>query len=374
MSQRIYCTISGHGFGHLAQMTALLNQLAKRLPDMQLRIVGAVPHDVVARLLQHVDFSMEYRALDVGLVQTDPMQVDLQANTRALRALHDNWEKHLEAEKRALADWKPDLLLANVPYLPFAAAADLGVPAVAAASLTWDAVLAAYFSLKDPEVLGWWQTMRQAYASATLALLLTPAITENSPFTQIKQINPLTTRGNRRRLPLRHALGINAEEDRPLILVTLGGIPTRNLPVDVLAQEKCFHWLLDLPLLPCHSGHLHRIAPLLSSWSFSDLAASVDGVVSKPGYGMAIAAATQQIPFLYLRRGTFPDEPPICDWLDQVGRCMMLKADDFYAGHWYEPLTELLNRPIPPAPPANGAEQGTEIIVKRFFAKEVGNI
>ena len=119
--------------------------------------------------------------------------------------------------------------------------------------------------------------------------------------------------------------------------------------------------------LPDHPGHLHSFDALLATWNFADLAASVDAIVSKPGYGMAIAAGTQQIPFLYVRRGLFPDESPICAWLAKWSCCQELESKDFYAGNWYEPLRVLLDRPLPARPQVNGAEQGTEIIAGRFF-------
>lgn len=365
MSYRIWCAISGHGFGHLGQVAALMGPLVKRLPGLQRHVVSALPQTVLTRLLDR-PFSSETRQQDVGLIQPDPMHVDLKATAQALRSLHGDWDSHLEREKRALAAWAPDLLLADIPYLPIAAAAALGIPTVAIASLSWDAVLSAYFSLEDPEVLGWWHAMRQAYAQTTLAFLPQPAILENTPFPQATLIQPITLPGHPRHKHLRHALGVADTDDRPLILVSLGGIPTKTLPVNALAQENRFHWLLDIPLTH-PSKHLHRMDALLSTWSFADLAASVDGIVSKPGYGMAIASAAQQIPFLYSRRGTFPDEPPICAWLDQVGRCMALEPKAFYAGDWYLPLRTLLDRTPPPPPLVNGAEQAAEKIIHHFF-------
>lgn len=365
MTFRLLCTISGHGFGHLSQVAPLLNRLAERVPGLQVGIVSALPHRLLSRLV-HVEFSLENRAQDVGLVQSDPMQVDRPGTARALRALHGAWDHRLEAEKRAMTAWQPDLLMTDIPYLPIAAAADLGVPSVAIASLSWDAVLAAYFSREDPEIEGWWQGMRQAYARTTLALMPTPAILEGTPFPHRQEINPLTTLGRRLRGSLRQTLQIPAEDDRPLILVTLGGIPARNLPVDALAREPRCHWLLDTPLSGDLPPHVHDMQAMLSGWVFADVTASVDGVVSKPGYGMAITAATRQIPFLYLRRGLFPDEPVICRWLERVGRCAELDATSFYAGAWYAPLRTLLDRPSPRPPPANGDEQGAAIVAERF--------
>lgn len=367
MSFRLLCTISGHGFGHLSQVAPLLHELAKRRPDLEMRVVTTLPHALLVRSLPD-GFSWECRSQDVGLVQADPMQVDRHGTAMALRSLHGAWQQRLDAEKQAMAAWQPDLLVADIPYLPIAAAADLGIPTLAIASLSWDAVLAAYFSRTDPEVASWWHDMRQAYACTTLALLPHPAIVAENPFPNTLCINPLTTLGQRRTAQLRQTLALSEEDKRALILVTMGGIPSHTLPIAALAQEKRFHWLIDIPTAADYPEHLHGLDQRLSRWSFADVAASVDGIVSKPGYGMAIAAMAQQIPFLYLRRGLFPDETVICPWLDREGRCAELSAAAFYSGNWYRSLRQQLDRPIPPPPLVNGAQQGAACIVERFMS------
>lgn len=366
---RLCCAVSGHGFGHVAQTAALVNRLAEQLPTLDLHIISPLPHPLLARLFR-VNFSRECRSQDVGLLQSDPMRVDLPATLQALRLLHDNWSHRLAAEVAALTAWKPDLLLADIPYLPIAAAAQLGISTVAIASLSWDAVLAAYCldatnGPIDPEIEGWWQTMREAYRCTTLALLPTPAILDNHPFPHATQIGPLVPLGQPCRAVLRQMLGLAVADERPLILVSLGGIPTRHMPLQALVQEEGFHWLLDLPL-PAHPGHLHSIPALLDRCSFADLSASVDGIVSKPGYGMAVAATVQQIPFLYTRRGVFPDEPPICSWMEAVGCALELTTAQFYSGDWATALRGLLARPTKAVLSAKGAEQGAASIMAQF--------
>ncbi|MEO5363828.1 MAG: hypothetical protein H7838_09435 [Magnetococcus sp. DMHC-8] len=383
MSHRLYCAISGHGFGHLAQTAALVNRLAEEWPDLTVHIVSPLPRTVLARMVWP-PFSLECRAQDVGLVQSDPMQIDQAATLHALRQLHDHWPQHMETEQASLAAWQPDLLLADIPYLPIAAAAALGIPSVAIASLSWDAVLAAYFfrgtipaatphGWVEPAAAHWWQTMRQAYGQTTLALLPTPAILDHHPFPRAEPINPLTSPGHRRRLALRQALGLAPGDERPLVLVSLGGIPGHRLPIHALRQEERCHWLLETAP-PDRPDHLHDTLTLLDGWSFADLSASVDGVVSKPGYGMAIAATVQQIPFLYRRRGLFPDEPPICQWIQETGRAQELTPEQFDTGQWFAPLRALLAQPVKTPPPANGAAQGAALIRRLLGGEGTGPV
>ncbi|MBF0623950.1 MAG: hypothetical protein HQL82_03990 [Magnetococcales bacterium] len=360
MSVRLWCAVTNHGFGHMAQLVPILRHLGHAVPGLELRLASALPRPVLERHLG-LPFLHDPEARDIGLVQIDPMTADLPATATAYRALHDQWPQRLEREKQAMADWRPHLLLANVPYLPLAAAGELDIPSVAVASLTWDRVLAACFPPGQAEVARWSADMRAAQARTTLALLPTPALPEPAfPHRQI--IPPLFTRGRDRGLELRRLLQWPSRPDRPLFLVSLGGIPHPRLPWDALASRRQCGWILDVePPNPVDNLFCWRRLP--GHWRFQDLMASVDGVVGKPGYGMSVEAVAHAVPFLYTRRYTFPDEDVICPWLNRYGRALELDKATFDAGHWLEPLAELRARPVPELPPLDGAEQAVKRIM-----------
>ncbi|MBF0164097.1 MAG: hypothetical protein HQM01_06230, partial [Magnetococcales bacterium] len=303
---------------------------------------------------------------DVGLIQSDPLEVDLAATRAALRALHADWPGRVAEERHRMAAWRPDLILGNIPYLSIQAGAELAIPTVALTSLTWDRVMAAYFQADDPEISAWCDTMRQAYGRASLALRATPALPDH-PFPEAVEIPPVTTLGINRRAELRWQLQIDRSDTRPLVLVTLGGIPAARLPVAALRAHRDFHWLIDRQFdHGDHACHLHPVNAI-KRWPFADLSASVDLIVSKPGYGMAVTAAAHGLPFAYVRRGTFPDEEPILSWCDQNNRIAEISREAFEAGRFPERLHELLARPAPPRPAIDGAEVGAKILLERYL-------
>ncbi|MBF0294139.1 MAG: hypothetical protein HQL96_03035 [Magnetococcales bacterium] len=359
--KRIWCAVSGHGFGHFSQVAPILNQLAQTLPDPEIHVTGGVPQELIARMLVR-PFTHDPHNRDVGLLQTDPLVVDRQATAEAVRRLHRDWPEKVAAEARLMAAWSPDLVLADIPYLSLAAARAVGVPSVAIASLTWDEVLAAYLP-DHPELGQWLALMRDAYAAATLALLVTPALPVH-PFPRSEIIPAITTPGVPHRARMRQVHDI--ADDRPVILVSLGGIPARTLPVDGLIRDTRFHWLLDVPC-PAGYDHVHPLR-ILPELPFHDLAASVDGIVSKPGYGMAIAATASQVPFVYVRRGVFPDEPPICAWIERHGRAMELDGDAWRRGEFGVALQRLMRLPVKPVPDVRGAMVAAGLCLDRFLS------
>ncbi|MBF0125581.1 MAG: hypothetical protein HQM02_00060 [Magnetococcales bacterium] len=360
MKKRIWCAVSGHGYGHFSQVAPILNLLARAIPDLRVHVTGGIPGALIARMLA-CPFTHDPENRDVGLVQSDPLEIDCPATAAAVGRLHREWSARVQAEAGRMADWSPDLVLANIPYLSLAASHLLGVPSVAISSLTWDEVLEVYLP-DHPDLPAWRDTMRAAYGTTTLALLATPALPRN-PFPVRETIPPVTTPGTPRPEALRQALGIR--DRRPVVLVTLGGIPAHCLPVDAMIGDARFHWLVDGPCVATHD-HLHPLAPM-PHLPFHDLTASVDGIISKPGYGMAIGATANQIPFLYVKRGLFPDEPPICAWIERHGRARELTGPEFRQGRFGTLMGRLMERPAKTPPDVQGATVAAGILLDRFL-------
>jgi hypothetical protein len=362
---RLWCAVSGHGFGHFSQVSPIINQLARQHSGLEIYIAAALPKQLLSTYID-IPFIHDDRPRDVCLVQPDPLSVDLAATRRAMRQLHNNWEENLALEREAMAAFRPDLLLADIPYLPIMVADSLDIPSVAVASLSWDHVIHAYYSMEEAEPKQWYQAMREAYAKTTVALLPEPAIIQDT-FPVFKTIPPLSIPAQARKELLRRELALSQNDNRPIALVSLGGIPANSIPIAALAEDERFHWLLDIPIPTNlqHKTHLHLSTKILN-WNFRDLSASVDGIVSKPGYGMAVASAMDGVPFLYVRRKIFPDEEPVGRWLDRHGRGAELDKQKFDSGDWADPLLRLMEKPLPAKPDFGGIAVAVEEI-NRFL-------
>src|SRR6185295_12737117 len=100
-------------------------------------------------------------------------------------------------------------------------------------------------------------------------------------------------------------------------------------------------------------------------FSFKTLLASVDVIMTKPGYGTIVEAVALQQPIVYIRRYNFVDEPPLVDYLHHYGRGVELSIDDFTQGHWERALRKIIELPMPTAhPPTTGATDAAKILAK----------
>nr|CRH06633.1 conserved protein of unknown function [Candidatus Magnetococcus massalia] len=359
---RIWCGISGHGMGHVGQvapvLTALQQQLAEQGETLEAHIHCQVPYARLQRKLGKLNWQHHEGQTDIGLIQHHPMVPDLAATERALNDACGQWPQRVTQLAARIAVIKPDLILADIPPMTLAAAKQLAIPTVALSSLSWEAIYADYFS-HSPYLQKWTNRLHQAYAEADLALLPEPAMGQRR-FSRSQRIPAILDRGEQAAGTLRARLGIATTDRRPLVLLSLGGIQAQALPLEPLTQADHLHFLVDAPNLPEHA-HIHGLAPL-SHWPFADIMASVDGVVGKPGYNMAVEAVAWDIPFFYSPRGHFADEPPIEAWLAEYGRAKCYDWGSLMGGEWLNAWQALISAPIKPRPAFNGAEVAARMI------------
>ncbi len=361
---RIHFTISSHGYGHLSQSAALIGELAKQLPDPVFRIQCNLPEKIIAERIGNIAFEHDKCSMDIGLIQKDPITPNLEATYRAYKALHDNYSERVTLESKEFKNWQPDLVISDIPYLPIAAASRAGIASIALASLTWDNIISRYFKLHNSYPKKWYTEARSSYGETDLALLPSPAMNGDC-FNNIKKIPPIAILG-KRQSNFRSTLNINTKDDRPLILCSFGGISGAKLPLSILRKEIDFHWLINIPEAST-SENIHNLETCIN-WPFKDIIASVDAVISKPGYGISVETAAHGLPIVFLRRGDFPDEPFIIKWLHKNARAKEISTNDWNTGGFVESLMDLISSPSNKSSQCNGAEVGASIIKNQLFS------
>ncbi len=305
--------LSYHGFGHIAQAAPVVNALAERVPGLRVTLRSGVPYGVLAQRF-HCNFTLISRALDFGMEMVDALAVNVEESAAAYRNFHRDWKGRVAREAEDMAALAPDLLFANVPYLSLAAAARAGIPSVAMCSLNW-ADIYAHYCHDRPEASEIHSQMLAAYNSATCFLRPLPAMPMEN-LANRRAIGPIAKLGRNRRAELDVRLGI-LPADR-LVLIAMGGIAFR-LPLDSWPRIPGVCWVVQSSWQVRHPDAVEMES---LDMDFTDVLASCDALLTKPGYGSFAEAACNGVPVLYLDRKDWPEAPYLVDWLKRRGRCM----------------------------------------------------
>lgn len=344
--KRLYISISHHGLGHLAQTAPVLYALRAQRPDIEFVVQSALPVAHLAARLQ-VPFVHRADAAETAFVMHDALRVDIPASRAAFASFHERLAQRVDGLVREWDRLQIDAVFSNVAYLPLLAAQRSGRPAWACCSLNWADIYAHYLGQDAIQ-----DTMATAYASASVFYQPEPSMAMDW-LPNRQPVGPLARHGQHRRQEIAAVLDIDAEAR--WWLVGMGGFGWQA-PPDFLPQRPGHYWLLPAdwpgPLRAdqrCFSAARH---------GFMDVLASCNGLLTKPGYGSFVEAATLGLDVLYLPRPDWPESPALTHWLHAHTRAAAISVSGGGVAAALHSIEAIPRRPIPCADGANAIADG----------------
>lgn len=364
---RVLVYLSGHGFGHAARTTQVVNALIEAAPFAEVHIRTTVPEWFLRASLR-APFALIPGATDTGVVQPDSLSIDESETAARAAAFYEQCTSHVTQEVRLIDALRPDVVVADIPPVAFAAATAAGVPSVAVSNFTWDWIYGG-FPAFDAQAPGVRDTIAQANAQATLALRLPfhggfdamPRVEDAPLVARRAAVAPDVTRA---RLGLR--------DERPLVLATFGG-HGGNVPLRGAADDGRFVVVAtDYEVGPDQAPHpnLHVVSAHVlkeQGLTYTDLLGACDVVATKLGYGIVSECLANGVPLLYTVRGRFVEQDVFERELPAVLSCRAIAPDALRAGRWGDDVEALLAQPTPAhTPRTDGARWIAERIVAEF--------
>jgi hypothetical protein len=355
--------VASHGWGHLSQTIPMVSALSARLPGLRTTVRTALPAPLVRARFEAVGLpAPEVSAddTDFGFVMHDALRVDDEASLARYRAMLAARDTLLDRERDALRALRADLVLANIGWLPIAAAASLGLPAFGACSLNWaDVLRARHPGRADVAAVADW--MHEAYSRADALFALEPGM----PFERFANrvpVPPIARRGAERREALREALGV--PRATCVMQVAFGGMP---LALDTAAWRLPRGWIAVVLTAGASEGPSARRADALG-WPYHDLLASCDLLIAKPGYGTFAEAGFAGRDTLAVPRGDWPEAPYLNAWLGRHARLEPICMEAVRAGRFEAAIETLRTRPARMPAHGDGAAVIADAIAARLGA------
>ncbi|MDD5611688.1 MAG: hypothetical protein PHF75_01460 [Gallionella sp.] len=173
-------------------------------------------------------------------------------------------------------------------------------------------------------------------------------------------VAPIADLGTNRRDALNRQLQLSGQEQ--LVLISMGGIASR-LPIEDWPRMAGVRYLVQASW---QADHPDAIVFDALPFSFSDLLASCDVLLCKPGYGSFVEASSCGVPLLYVGRPDWPESPALTDWLKQHGISREITPEAIAHGDFAAELQQLCsaNRPAPAIP--DGARQAAAWLANRI--------
>jgi hypothetical protein len=355
--------VSGHGFGHATRNAALIEALRRMSSDpLRIHVRSGAPDWIFGERDSHLSFSSA--SFDPGIVQSNALDVDLEATVRAHQRFLGSWATRLGEEAELLRHLAPRVVVSDIAPLAIGAAAAAGIPAVGVSNFSWDWILAGYAD-REPRLRPAIQRYAEAYGEAECVFRL-PMHGDLGAFPAIVDVPLLTRRSRLPRALARSRLGITGDEGLPVVLISFGG--SGGQPIVPLDGPDLAGMLFlasaDRPR--GFRGDWRRI-PNPTALPHEELVAACDVVIGKPGYSTVAEVLAHRTRFLYIPRAGYTEGPVLEAGLQRDGCARAIPRDDFFAGRWRGHLDALPAQPLPAQPPAaNGAEVIAAQLLERF--------
>lgn len=301
---RFFVDITAHGWGHLAQTAPIISTLRNRIDGAEFVVRSGLPRAIVEQrcgpLLRFYPSDTDF-----GVAMATPFVVDRDTTLERYTQLHASFSSTVSELAALIAKERCNMVLSNVGYLAIAAGRKANVPTVAISSLNWGDLFQFYCG-ENPSALEILRDIDRSYASADLFLRLVPGL----PMDRLQTMavsRPIANIGTARRSNLAQAMGASSE--LPIIVCAFGGMLPDKIPpfatngrsLTVIGPAT---WV-DQGVIPIDSIQM----------PYSDVLASADLVVTKPGYGIVSELGCLAKPSVMILRGDWPEQSSLLTWL-----------------------------------------------------------
>jgi hypothetical protein len=319
---RIVYYVTSHGFGHLNRAAA---------------VVDAMPSHVSILVKTHRDLFARWResarrpgellegVFDCGTVHPpgESSLVDPVATLAEYERVHAAAVERLDDEVEFLRRNSISAVVSDIAPLPLRIAREAGIPGIVVANFTWSDIFGKYVSGSSSAYREVLRQMFHEYSQAVLHLRAQPAI-ESHVTDSVCDVGLVTRRGRNRRSELVRELGL--PRGSRLVYMYIGRYGQNDMAWGNLARLADFQFVSYHPLEVPYP-HWHTLDP--ARWPPRDLAASVDAMVAKAGYGTVTDAITHRTPLVFPPRFGFAEHRVLAAGLRRWGGGIPISTRDF---------------------------------------------
>ncbi|GMQ02600.1 hypothetical protein CsSME_00048747 [Camellia sinensis var. sinensis] len=353
--------VTGHGFGHATRVVEVVRHLI--LAGHDVHVVTGAPDFVFTTEIQSPRLFLRKLVLDCGAVQADALTVD------RLASLEKYSETAVKPRDSILAmevEWlnsiKADLVVSDVVPVACRAAADAGIRSVCVTNFSWDFIYAEYVMAAGNHHRSIVWQIAEDYSHCEFLIRL-PGYCPMPAFRDAIDVPLVVRRFHKSRKEARKELGIG--EDVKLVILNFGGQPAGwKLKEEYLPSG----WLC----LVCGASDNTELPPnfikLARDVYTPDVIAASDCMLGKIGYGTVSEALAYKLPFIFVRRDYFNEEPFLRNMLEYFQGGVEMIRRDLLTGQW----KPYLERAVSLKPCYEGGINGGEVAARILQDTAVG--
>ncbi|KAL5974204.1 D-arabinose 1-dehydrogenase (NAD(P)(+)) [Asimina triloba] len=353
--------VTGHGFGHATRVVEVVRHLIAA--GNFVHVVTGAPDFVFTTEIQSPNLIIRKVLLDCGAVQADALTVDRLASLEKYsQTAVVPRASILATEVEWLTSIKAELVVSDVVPVACRAAADAGIRSVCVTNFSWDFIYAEYVMAAGCHHRSIVWQIADDYSHCEVLLRL-PGYCPMPAFRDVIDVPLVVRRLHKSRAEVRKELGVG--DDVKLVLFNFGG---QQAGWNVKQEWLPDGWIC----LVCGASDNQELPPnfvkLAKDVYTPDLIAACDCMLGKIGYGTCSESLAYKLPFVFVRRDYFNEEPFLRNMLEHYQCGVEMIRRDLLTGHW----KPYLERALSLKPCYEGGINGGEVAARILQDTAVG--
>jgi len=351
--------ITSHGFGHASRACAIIEKLAAGNSN-NFFLFTETPKCFFENSLQ-TPFTYFALKTDVGLVQTDPFNEDLDQTLVELEKYYPFESNLISLVTKLLVENKIEIVVCDISALGIYIADKLQIPSVLIENFTWDWIYQ-FYSKTKPQLKRYISYLEENYQKATIRITSEPFCLEKK---QAYQVSPIF------REP-RHAKhkvlkDLNFRDNDNIVLISMGGIPIEKFNQKTISSIKNIKFLVPVNYL----SQIQNDGPILylphnHKFYHPDLVNISKLLIGKVGYSTIAEVYSLRKSFMYIGRENFPESKILENYINSNIVSKPTKLEKFFSDGWYDDIENLMQTIVEPRAIVNGADQVIRIIEENY--------
>jgi len=371
--KKIAYYITAHGYGHGTRSCDIINALIEQISShwnkdsnhwengasaipgagktFPIIVKTGLPRPFLASRLPLDRLTLIPDVFDVGLIQKDSIRVDLDASLNAIEKLYAQEEELINGEVEFIRRHDVGVVVADIPAIPLAAARHAGVPSVAVGNFGWDWIYSDFIR-HDSRWQLYAEKFRQVYRQTDL-LIRIPFAEEMAAFPRKVDVPLLTRPGNPQRKMISELTG--ADVTKQWVLISFTALDWDSDALENVARLSDEYEFFSIEPLEWPDSCIHCLKR--NSFRFSDVVASMDVVLTKPGFGILSDCVANRKPIIYTDRKKFREYAVLVESIKRFLKNTFIPGVDLYAGNLAGPLQKIRTALPPPETIPLGGEK-----------------
>lgn len=309
--------ISHHGFGHISRSLEIIRHFSEKGHKTEI-VTGRT--DFLEK--NSLNIPVRNETTDTGVIQKNSLEINVDETLLALKKFRERENELIEKETLHLKNQKPDAVISDSSSVPFAAAAEAGIPSFFIGNFTWDYIYANYIKYHS-DFSFYAEEMRKNYAKCTRAFLL-PFHCPTDVFRDSVHVGVVGRKPLSDRETVRKRLGFDSKKKYYLFSFGAYGLSGPDFHFEKLEKDS------EIFISGLENFQHKKIRNIQGEY-YPDLVAAADFVVTKPGYGILAETYLASTPVIYTDRGDFAEYPHLVEAMKKTHTSAYISQQDLFS-------------------------------------------